>query len=114
MTNVRTPCAIIRSQTMPNSSHETIPGRASRREFLSRSVALTAGAAVAGPLSMAGIAHAAGSDQIKIALVGAGGRGAGAAVNALQNAAHKNVKLVAIADAFPERLEGSLRAILSQ
>ncbi|MGA2253621.1 MAG: Gfo/Idh/MocA family oxidoreductase, partial [Thermoguttaceae bacterium] len=99
---------------MPNSSNEIHPATASRRDFLKGSVALTAGAAVAGPLAMAGTAHAAGSDQIKIALVGAGGRGSGAAVNALQNATHKNVKLVAIADAFPDRLEGSLRAILSQ
>ncbi len=99
---------------MPNSSHEIHPATASRRNFLKRSVALTAGAALAGPLAMTGVAHAAGSDQIKIALVGAGGRGSGAAVNALKNAAHKNVKLVAIADAFPDRLESSLRAISSQ
>jgi len=48
---------------------------------------------------------------VKIALVGAGGRGTGAAVNALGNAAHKNVKLVAVADAFRDRLDKSLKAI---
>jgi len=99
---------------MSKSSHKIRLATASRRDFLKCSLALTAGSAVAGPLAIAGNAHAAGNDQIKIALVGAGGRGAGAAVNALQNAAHKNVKLVAIADAFADRLEGSLRAIQSQ
>jgi shikimate 5-dehydrogenase len=34
------------------------------------------------------------SGQAKITLIGAGGRGTGAAVNALRNASHKNVKLV--------------------
>ncbi len=51
---------------------------------------------------------------IRIALVGCGGRGTGAAVNALRNAATRNVKLVAMADAFPEPLDNSLRAISSQ
>ena len=99
---------------MLNSSDGIRLATASRRDFLKNSAAITAGAAVVGPLAMAGTAHAAGSDQIKIALVGAGGRGAGAAVNALRNAAHKNIKLVAIADAFSDRLESSLRAILSE
>jgi predicted dehydrogenase len=87
---------------------------ASRREFLKRSTVLAAGAALASPLSLSRSAHAAGSDQIRIVLVGAGGRGTGAAVNALKNASHKNVKLVAVADAFRDRLESSLKAIQKQ
>ena len=55
-------------------------------------------------------AHVAGSDEIKIALVGCGGRGSGAAANALNTSHIANVKLVAMADAFPERLQTSLRA----
>lgn len=51
-------------------------------------------------VSMAGKVHAAGSDAIKIGLVGCGGRGRGAAQNVLNNTSHKNVKLVALADAF--------------
>src|SRR5690606_10010126 len=46
---------------------------------------------------------------LKIALVGCGGRGSGAAVQALT--ADNNVELVAMADAFSDRLEGSLSAI---
>ncbi len=70
------------------------------------------GAALAAGLSIARGAHAAGSDLVKIALIGCGGRGTGAAINALNTKA--NVKLVAMADAFPDRLENSLRGIQSQ
>src|SRR5947208_4003285 len=51
-------------------------------------------------------AHAAGGDTLKVGLVGCGGRGTGAAEQALT--ADKNVKLVAMADAFQNRLEGCL------
>ena len=86
----------------------------SRRDFLRKSTAAAAGTALAGGLSVARSAHAQGSDVIKIALVGCGGRGTGAAVNALNNKATSNVKLVAMADAFRARLDSSLRAIQSR
>ena len=66
---------------------------------------------MAGGLSIARGAHAAGSDVIRLALVGCGGRGTGAAVNALKNAGKANVKLVAMADAFRDSLDRSLRGI---
>jgi predicted dehydrogenase len=78
----------------------------SRREFLDRSTAV---AVAATGLSVARSAYAAGSDQIKLALIGAGGRGSGAVANALSTKA--NFKLWAVADAFPERLERSLKAL---
>ncbi len=71
------------------------------------------GAALVGAASMAQRVHAAGSDLIRIALIGCGGRGTGAAVNALNNASHGNVKLVVMADAFQPRLDISLRGISS-
>jgi predicted dehydrogenase len=71
-----------------------------------------AGAALAVGLSIARGAHAAGSDLVRIALIGCGGRGTGAAVNALSTKA--NVKLVAMADAFKDRLDNCLRAVKSQ
>jgi myo-inositol 2-dehydrogenase / D-chiro-inositol 1-dehydrogenase len=82
---------------------------ASRREFLRSSALTAAGAGLAGGLSIARGAHAAGSDTIKIALVGCGARGSGAAVNAMSTKA--NVRLVAMADAFPDTLENSLNNI---
>jgi myo-inositol 2-dehydrogenase/D-chiro-inositol 1-dehydrogenase len=83
----------------------------SRRDFLKRSTAAVAGAALAGGLSVARSAHAAGSDVIKIALIGCGGRGTGAAVEALKNKATRNVKLVALADAFRDRVDACLKAV---
>src|SRR5690606_18790695 len=55
-------------------------------------------------------AYVAGDDLLKIALIGCGSRGAGAAVNALR--ASKNVKLVAMADAFRDKLEVSYNNLL--
>jgi predicted dehydrogenase len=57
--------------------------------------------------------HAAGNDTVQLALVGCGGRGTGAAVNALSV---KNVatRLVAMADVFPNRLSASHDKLKSQ
>ncbi|GGG79799.1 oxidoreductase [Parapedobacter pyrenivorans] len=73
----------------------------SRRTFLKNSAAL-AGATLLGTHSVRANGHLSGSDTLKIALIGCGSRGAGAAVNALR--ADKNVQLVAMADAFADQL----------
>jgi len=78
----------------------------SRREFIKTSTVAVVGGALAGSLGIARSAHAAGDDQIKIALIGCGGRGTGAASQALSTKG--DVKLVAMADAFKDRLDGSL------
>jgi len=72
-----------------------------RRQFLGTSTPLTAGAALVGGLSIAQSAHAAGSDQMRVALIAAGGRGAGAIRDRAQ--VGDNVKVVAVADAFEGR-----------
>ncbi len=56
--------------------------------------------------------HAAGDDEIKIALIGCGGRGTGAANQALRT--EGKVKLIAMADIFEDRLEGSLQQLEKQ
>ena len=76
----------------------------SRRTFLAIS-ATAAGTVAAGSLSLARSAHAAGSDVIRIGLIGCGGRGSGAAVNAMN--AGPDVHLVAMAELFEERLKVS-------
>ncbi len=73
-----------------------------RRSFLR---ATTGGALVAG-LPLARSVHAAGSDVLRIGLVGCGGRGTGAVVNALN--ADPNARLVALADAFADRIANAL------
>jgi predicted dehydrogenase len=72
---------------------------ATRRQFLAASAA-----AAAAPNLYAG-----GSDVIRIGLIGCGDRGTGAALNALT--ADQNVKLAAMGDAFPDRIESSLAAL---
>ena len=78
-----------------------------RREFLKRST--FAGAALAGGLAISRAAHAGGSNVLKVGLIGCGGRGTGAAGNALN--ADPNAKLVAMGDAFAHRLDESLRSL---
>ncbi len=51
---------------------------------------------------------------LRIGLVGCGGRGRGAAQNALQNAATKDVKLVAVADAFQDSVDGTVKLFESK
>jgi predicted dehydrogenase len=75
----------------------------SRRDFLKISTTAATAAAAASVLPSSRSVHAAGSDTLKVGLIGCGGRGAGAAANALN--ADKNAKLVAMADIFPDRLE---------
>jgi predicted dehydrogenase len=64
-------------------------------------------AGTAAGLSLAGSVHAAGSDVLKIGLVGCGGRGCGAAANALT--ADANTRLVAVGDAFGDKIEPALK-----
>jgi len=76
----------------------------SRRDFLKAATAAVGTAAGAG-LPIARSAHAAGSDILRVGLVGCGGRGAGAAVNALN--ADVNARLVALGDVFPDMLKSA-------
>lgn len=80
-----------------------------RREFLKTSSLFTGGAILSSlPFSSYGY-HTSADDTIKIALIGCGGRGTGAAAQALSTT--QNVKLVAMADAFSDRLDGAYTAL---
>jgi predicted dehydrogenase len=78
----------------------------SRRQFLKNSTAAVVTGAMAVNETIARSAYVAGSDVLRIGLIGCGGRGTGAASEAL--AADKNVKLTAMGDAFKDRLDSSL------
>ena len=93
---------------MPRENSPRTSPQPSRRDFLKTSTVAAAGS-VAASLTIARGAHAAGDDTLKIGLVGCGGRGTGAAVNALS--ADTNTKLTAMADVFQERLQGSLAGL---
>ena len=81
----------------------------SRRDFVKKSSLLAGGVLAAPFLSRANFFSGA-DNVIKIALIGCGGRGTGAAVQALST--KQNVQLVAMADAFKDRLDGSYNNIL--
>src|SRR5438067_1113381 len=82
------------------------PAPASRRDFLKTSTAAVVGGALAGPFANV---HAAGSGLLRVGLIGCGGRGTGAAAQALK--ADQEVKLVAMGDAFADRVEESLATL---
>ncbi|MFN3651978.1 MAG: Gfo/Idh/MocA family protein [Armatimonadota bacterium] len=85
---------------------EEIQGAASsRREFLKGATA----AGSAALLASGNYAFAQGSDQLKVGLIGCGGRGTGAAVDALQ--ADKGAVLTAMGDVLPEVIERSVGAL---
>ncbi len=84
-----------------------------RRSFLKNASTAVAGGALLGALPIERFALGASpGDTIRIALIGAGGRGRGAAAQALRT--NGDVKLVAVADAFKNSLEGGLKQIQSE
>jgi len=94
-----------------------------RRQFVEKTSLLAGGAILAGSLAgctgtgsvIAPAAYAGGSDTLKLAVIGCGGRGTGAAKQALQ--ADSGVELVAVADAFEDRAAkcvSTLRKIYGQ
>lgn len=78
-----------------------------RRDFLKSSAAVMGGTLLASSLPQ--YVFAQGSDTIKIALVGCGGRGIGAVFNAFGS--KQNIKLVALADAFADNLESAYKTL---
>ncbi len=84
--------------------------RIKRRTFVKQS-SMVAGATLVVPSLLAAKANIDGDDAIKIGLIGCGGRGTGAVVQALQSG--QNVKLVALADAFKDQLEDCYKRINS-
>src|SRR5437870_2770249 len=83
-----------------------------RRDFLKTTSAAIAGTSVLGGLGVERSALAAGSDTLKLALIGCGGRGSGAADQALST--EGPLKLVAMADTFKDRLESSLSSLAAK
>jgi len=84
-------------------------GHTTRREFLKTSTKAVAGAALVSALARPG--YAAENNTIQVALVGCGGRGTGAAGDALDTRTIGPIKLVAMADVFENRLKSSYAEI---
>jgi myo-inositol 2-dehydrogenase/D-chiro-inositol 1-dehydrogenase len=82
------------------------PQPSSRRQFLKTSTTAAVGGVFAANLNFSQKAFAANSETLRVGLIGCGGRGSGAANQALN--ADKNVVLTAVADVFEDKLRGSL------
>lgn len=89
-----------------------LPPATSRRHFLKTSGAAALGGILAAQTSSSLRVFAAGSDTLRVGLIGCGGRGTGAASQAL--AADKNAVLTAVGDVFSERVQGSLAELKRQ
>jgi myo-inositol 2-dehydrogenase/D-chiro-inositol 1-dehydrogenase len=83
----------------------------SRRQFLTQATAAAVGTTLASQFSTLPGAYAAGTDEIRVGLIGCGSRGTGAAMNCLTSS--EGVKVIALADAFQDRLDTS-RKILKE
>jgi myo-inositol 2-dehydrogenase / D-chiro-inositol 1-dehydrogenase len=102
------------SDSTQSPSSKSSPKATSRRTFLRNSSLLVAGGAIAASqVQIARAAHAIGSDTVRIGMIGCGGRNTEAVQQAMRTTGGE-VKLVAMADAFPDRLTASLRGISSQ
>ena len=107
------------------SSKKSPRSNPSRRHFLRQSSAAVLSTSLAGSCAalpgnrdepidpataaVSGNAYPGGSDLLKVGLIGCGGRGTGAAANALR--ADPNVKLWAMGDAFSDMLEDHLKSL---
>jgi predicted dehydrogenase len=92
-----------------NASSDPTPQSPTRRQFLKQGSATAAAGSLLGMLGSHRMVHAAGSETLKIGLIGCGGRGSGAAVNAMR--ADENVKLTVMADLFDDQIKGSRESI---
>ena len=88
----------------PQVSPET-----SRRQFIQRSGAAAVGATILGQTIPA--VHAGENNTIRLALIGCGGRGNGAVVNALNTSNQGPIELYAVADLEASKIENSLKPL---
>ena len=90
---------------MKNKAVSESNNNINRRDFVKSSAAVVGGLMASSLPASSASAYYSVDDTIRIGLIGCGGRGTGAALQALN--ARENVKLVAMADAFRDRLDES-------
>jgi len=92
---------------MKNQAHSTV----TRRGFL-KSTATAAAATTLAGLDVGRFAHAAGSDILKVGMIGCGGRNTGAGYQAMR--ADKGARLVAMCDIFMDRVQNARQVITKE
>ncbi len=90
----------------PNQNGQS---ESTRRDFIKNTTVAALGTTMTAHIPTLAGAHAAGSDEIKVGVIGCGGRGTGAIGNVLESA--PGVKIVAMGDAFKDRLDESLTGL---
>lgn len=88
----------------------TIPNLTDRRSFLKKSGLVLVGSTLAYQSGFASPLFSSVKSKLKVGLIGCGGRGTGAAAQALQ--ADPDVIITALADVFEDRLEGAYAALV--
>jgi predicted dehydrogenase len=94
------------------SSQRSTPSLQNRRSFLKKSSAASVAGLTALHLSFPEKTHAENADTLKVGLIGCGGRGSGAANQALN--ADKNMVLWSMGEAFEDKLQRSLSSLKEQ
>lgn len=94
------------------NEQSSFPQTTSRRQFLKTSGTAVIGGTLAAQFSFPQRAFSAAGDTLRVGLVGCGGRGSGAALQALK--ADDNVALIAMGDVFERQLQNSLRGLKKQ
>ncbi|MCX7826672.1 MAG: twin-arginine translocation signal domain-containing protein, partial [Verrucomicrobiae bacterium] len=92
-----------------HSANSTSTADISRRQFLKHSSLATAGTVAAAQFPFVLTAHAAPDFQVRVGVIGCGGRGTGAAKQAMK--ADSNVELYAMGDVFAEKIANSLEQL---
>ena len=92
-------------------NNDASEGNSSRRDFV-KNTSLLAGGLIAAPFVTRANYFSGADEIIKVAVVGCGGRGTGAARQALLS--NPNVRLVAMADAFRDNLDKSYNSLMSE
>src|SRR2546422_2207018 len=97
---------------MKESPNPNVEGYVNRRSFLKTTSTAAAGGALLATLPVERFALGGAispGDTIRVALIGCGGRGNGAAAQALK--ACKQAKLITACDAFKDKIEGGIKEI---
>lgn len=92
--------------------HHDITGKTNRRFFLKSTSAAVLGSALPFASAIGRPFSGPTANTLKVGLIGCGGRGTGAAAQALN--ADPDVVLTAMGDVFPDRLEASYKAIMEE
>lgn len=94
---------------VPDRRDNKTAARRSRRSFIKSSSLAVAGGTMLGGLSLARAAHPYGDETIRIGVIGCGGRGTSAAAHAMNTSGA--TRLVAMGDAFDDRIQAALRGL---